>query len=227
MNQQKFKGWEYTKHYNYKNSNLEKDSINLYQDLLIKKAVYTPEKIKEILMDTRDLHKKLFNGLTPSNMKYFAGHYRGENFQYLKNYEVKVNRDECIKAKFVEDSMKKFNQYIYFGLYKLDNLPKNVSNSAKFQIIVTTFACDIFIKFLKIHPYANGNGHIARFILLAVLNLYGYEVLNFPIDPRPQTKDPKMHLNKYDLGIEDYFFGKKETLIKWIIELSRVSKINL
>ncbi|MGO7815608.1 Fic family protein, partial [Rhizobium ruizarguesonis] len=50
-------------------------------------------------------------------------------------------------------------------------------------------AAALFVYFLEVHPYANGNGHMGRFLLQSLLGRYGlYFNSNFNMHPRP--KDP-------------------------------------
>lgn len=47
------------------------------------------------------------------------------------------------------------------------------------------FACQAFDVFQRIHPYANGNGHVARFLIWSVLGKYNFWPRRFTIEPRP------------------------------------------
>ena len=69
--------------------------------------------------------------------------------------------------------------------------------------------CRIFEKFLRIHPYANGNGHAARFIVWAVLGRFGYWPIRCPVEPKP---DPP-----YTELIVTYRNGDTEPLEKFIL----------
>lgn len=46
--------------------------------------------IVSMAADTRPLHGKLFSLLVPSGFEYYAGHYRGEHFPCLVDYEVAI-----------------------------------------------------------------------------------------------------------------------------------------
>lgn len=52
-------------------------------------------------------------------------------------------------------------------------------------VAAVALACQVFELVLRIHPYVNGNGHVARFVLLAILGRYGYWPRALTIDPRP------------------------------------------
>jgi Fic family protein len=91
--------------------------------------------------------------------------------------------------------------------------PSRLSDSEKMYFSVA-YACRLFVEFLTIHPYANGNGHVARWLLLAVLRRHGYRLNNFPVEPRPP--DPP-----YSNMISRYRNGEVELLEKYV--LSRLS----
>ena len=50
---------------------------------------------------------------------------------------------------------------------------------------VVTFACRVLVEFLRIHPYANGNGHIGRFIVWLILARFGYWPKQWPLNASP------------------------------------------
>jgi fido (protein-threonine AMPylation protein) len=53
------------------------------------------------------------------------------------------------------------------------------------SIAVVRLACDAFVRFLTVHPFADGNGHTARALLWLILFQFGYKPDNWTIDPRP------------------------------------------
>jgi hypothetical protein len=50
--------------------------------------------------------------------------------------------------------------------------------------------CRVLEWFLRIHPFANGNGHVARLMVTAILGRYGYWPRRWTIDPNPQGALP-------------------------------------
>jgi Fic family protein len=76
-----------------------------------------------------------------------------------------------------------------------------------------TFACRVFEEFLRIHPYANGNGHIARFLIWVILGYCGYWPNNWRIEPRPNPP--------YNDLIVEYRNGNCEPLEKLILSSLR------
>jgi len=66
------------------------------------------------------------------------------------------------------------------GAHKLPNAHLPREQKLAYAVI---FACSIFVTFLQIHPYANGNGHAARLVVWAILGRYGYWPKSWPIEP--------------------------------------------
>jgi len=136
-------------------------------------------------IDTRGVHGEVFSGLTPPGCDYYAGHYRGERFRCLRSYMVRVEGDPRVgkppaSVAFLMDEM---NSQIHAGLLALD---ANVAMAIKDKLrYIVALACRVFVYFLEIHPYANGNGHAARMIVWSILLRYGHFPRNWPVEPRP------------------------------------------
>ncbi len=96
------------------------------------------------------------------------------------------------------------------GLDQANELPHVRLAKAEKLLYVVTFACQVFELILRIHPYANGNGHAARFVLVAILGRYGYWLRQW-LDPRPP--DPP-----YTQLITDYRSGNREPLERFILQ---------
>jgi fido (protein-threonine AMPylation protein) len=167
----------------------------------------------ESAADSRAVHRYLFEELTPPGHAYFAGHYRGENFPCLKDYGIGVEDDVRVgcNAAIAPQKMEQIAQMVRVGLQLLDTtfrLPKAQFSPVEHLLNTVAFACRVFEQVLRIHPYANGNGHAARFILWAILGRYGYWPKRFPIETRPSEPDYIESLVKYRNGetqpLEEY-----------------------
>jgi hypothetical protein len=140
--------------------------------------------------DTRPYHRRLFRELHPPSCVYYVGHYRGESYRCLRHYAVIIRSDPLVGASpgTVSGLMAELAVAIRADLAGFDaalSVPSvQMPNSQKVLYIVT-LACRIFVNFLSIHPYANGNGHMARFSLVAILARYGLGLTNWAVDPRP------------------------------------------
>lgn len=147
-----------------------------------------------VVGDTRRLHRQLFGALTPKGYDYYAGNYRGSDFPCLKFRAVVVGGDPNLgyPPEEVESGMKRLSYYLRTGISGLDEsfaLPNaKVPRQTKLHYLVA-FVSRLFVQFLTIHPYINGNGHIARLMVWVVLGRYGYWPKRWPIEPR--TANPE------------------------------------
>jgi fido (protein-threonine AMPylation protein) len=169
----------------------------------------------EIAVNTRPVHRRLFFELTPPNHEYYAGHYRGESYRCLYEYQVMVHGDPRVGSDpaVVAAELKQIERVIRDGLAVLDanrNVPDAHVSKAQKLLHVVVLACRVFEVFLRIHPYANGNGHAARFLIWSLLSRYGYWPKGWPIEPRPP--DPP-----YTQLITEYRNGNWEPLEEFVL----------
>lgn len=140
--------------------------------------------------DTRPWHLILFQQFVPPDFVYFAGHYRGEAFRCLVDYEVGVAGDPRVgyPASKVAIGMQEVSRLIDTAMAGLDlthQKPNSqLSPGTKLQYIISA-VCKIFEFFLRVHPYANGNGHTARTMVWALLSRYGYWPTKWTVEPKP------------------------------------------
>lgn len=206
--------WEYTNVAGYKNI-LRAATLKTVMALRNRTFDAAP-----FVSDTRGIHFDLFSDLTPhQDQKYLAGHYRGENYRCLKYLAVGIQSDPRVGCppEQVLGHMTLFSREILGAISSLDAAFKvpNSLLSQKDKIKYAVMAVSKFFElFLRIHPYANGNGHIARFLVIAILGRYDFWLTDFPLEPRP--KDPE-----YTDAIVAYRNGNPYLLEAFI--LSRIS----
>jgi fido (protein-threonine AMPylation protein) len=160
------------------------------------------------------VHGHLFHHLTPPDHDYFAGHYRGEMYRCLQYLRVQVGAHQGEAPGAVPFFMEELAAQIRAGLAWLDvanGLPHGQLPKESKLLYAVTFACRVFEMVLRIHPYANGNGHAARFVLIAILGRYGYWLTSWQIDPRPP--DPP-----YTQLITTYRQGHREPLERFVLQ---------
>lgn len=157
----------------------------------------------------------MFTGLTPPGLAYFAGNYRGTSgLKCLEKYEVETNGDPMVgaPAENVAAEMKDLAEEVGAAIAKADQIDADESRPEDERILdVITLACDVFVRFLTIHPFANGNGHASRFVIWAFLARYKLFPEAWTIEPRPTHKH-------YGNGIYLYRRGSKERLLKAVLE---------
>jgi fido (protein-threonine AMPylation protein) len=171
---------------------------------------------RPMAIDSRPTHSELFNGLTPPKCEYFAGHYRGERFRCLAFYEVGVLGDPGVgaPAQNVGRLMDNLAGRINSLLDQLDTQHQKPEEevSAVYRLrAAAAVAADVFERFLMIHPYADGNGHTARFVVWAVLARHGYYPVRWRIHPRPGHRD-------YTELIVQHRYGVRAPLQRAILE---------
>lgn len=160
-------------------------------------------------LDTRGVHHRLFVELTPPRYEYFAGHYRGEPFRCLRYYPVGIRNDPRVglQPASIAYWIAQIQAILQSGIDALDAGP-GLSRTDRLRYLVV-FACRVFELYLRVHPYANGNGHAARFLVWCLLGRYGHWPRRWPIEPRPP--DPP-----YTDCIVKYRNGDKDPLEKFL-----------
>lgn len=162
-----------------------------------------------VTADTRPIHGQFFKDLTPPKHPYFAGHYRGEEYRCLKYYNVQVGSDSSLgtHAQLVAAEMQAYSLRAKGLLAMLDKKGSTLANDVekgRHLLMVVGAACRLFDELLIIHPYANGNGHMARFVIWSVLCRYRYYPVRWTIEPRPATSPDYIELiTKHRRGIKD------------------------
>ncbi|WP_330996545.1 hypothetical protein [Burkholderia cepacia] len=73
-------------------------------------------------------------------------------------------------------------------------------------------ALERMVTFLAIHPYANGNGHISRFLILCYLGAAGFYPESWPVDKRP----PDPYINAIVLYRNGFADDLRELVLKHI-----------
>lgn len=171
--------------------------------------------------DTRAVHNSLFDNLTPPECPYYAGHYRGEDYRCLRNCNVGLIRPDGSQVpgvgwppNMVGGAMRELARAVRSALAGLDQGHKvpNAQIPVGEKILRTVqVACSIFDQIGRIHPYANGNGHAARFCIWAILGRYGYWPARWPIHPRPPEP-------AYSDLIAEYQKGNRMPLERYVLQ---------
>lgn len=160
------------------------------------------------LKNTKPFHRRIFENLTPPEQPYLAGNFRGERFKCLRYLTVRVDSDKRVGAppERVAAEMANFNSNLLSeGLKALDAafaIPDAQLSPAEKLNYAVKFSCRLLVQFLRIHPYANGNGHIGRLVVWFILARFGYWPMHWPLDAHPP----------YDQLLSQYRDGDEQPL---------------
>jgi fido (protein-threonine AMPylation protein) len=146
--------------------------------------------------DSRAVHARMFRELTPTQHEYYAGHYRGECFKCLEFYAVGVQGDNRVGTppSGVAFEMRELGNRISALVNALDqNILLKPEDRVRY---VVAAASSVFVRFLTIHPYFNGNGHAGRLIIWSLLLRYGYTPQRWTIEPGPEPRQVYLDLIK-------------------------------
>ena len=160
-------------------------------------------------VDTRPTHEMLFDGMAPKACPYYAGHYRGENYKCLLHCSVMIRSDPRVGSPpdSVLREMRDFSTAITTGLEQLDAAAARVvegkGSRAGLLVRIVKFGAKAFEHFLRVHPYANGNGHAARFLICALLGRYDFWPKSWIIEPKPPDPPYTVAIVQYRSGITE------------------------
>jgi hypothetical protein len=147
-----------------------------------------------VACDTRPAHRTMFVRLTPVGHDYYAGNYRGSEFRCLRCYQVGVRVDPRVGLapgkvrKAMEDLASETRKDLRL-LDAVNDLPASHCKPNEKLASIVVIACRVLERFLTIHPYANGNGHMGRLMVWAVLWRYDYWFRRWPLNDRPAYSD--------------------------------------
>lgn len=121
-----------------------------------------------------------------------AGNYRGAPYLGLKNYEVIIAGNPGMPALVVAAEMTRFEADMKLAVENFDLAFQKAKADGKEAIVTYQFAiiaANFLVRFLEIHPYANGNGHMGRLIVWVLLGRFGFWPKAWPLDERPSYND--------------------------------------
>lgn len=176
--------WDYKKH-------PDKDEVlsDVTSTVLVRLREGTLQA-NTVAEDTRPFHRRLFEQLTPDGYEYYAGHYRGADFRCLRYYKVIAGGDPQVGSppERVWEDMQRFTDFVTNGIDATDGTYRlsddQLSEDEKLLNLIRLVA-QVFVDFLTVHPYYDGNGHIGRLLVWGILLRYGYRPQGWPVHPRP------------------------------------------
>jgi fido (protein-threonine AMPylation protein) len=147
------------------------------------------QNAKNYLLGHGDLkvwHKKLFEKAVP--VPYYAGNYRGvEPAKPCLNTGVRVNSNSGVVAERVEQEMSAFSVQLREVIMATDqHVNENASRVMQLRD-ASQLAAFAGGSIIRIHPFVNGNGRIARLAMNFFLHRY-FDRMPFYVD-RPAHPD--------------------------------------
>ncbi|MEH6470993.1 MAG: Fic family protein [Halopseudomonas sp.] len=211
-------GWDYEHHPDYKKLLPDRCETALKR---LRRESADESRNTQKLKDSRGDHLALFIGLTPPYYPHFAGNYRGSVYPGLRKYNVHIPMDTRVGAPWEQTTKAMFqlNGELDTCLPQLDAAWRRTEQDMPLvQKILSTvrLACAFFVEFLRIHPYANGNGHMARFSIFAFLSRYNIWPKRWPLDERPPGPYSAM-ISAYRDGNRD---GLEQFVLKCVLGIS-------
>ena len=168
--------------------------------------------------DSRPIHDQLFESLTPTGHPYYAGNYRGApEYPCLRVYGVGISTDRMVGTapQSVRGEMAGLADALQRAIAALDAAEHAKEGRRRPEherlVNIVAVAARFFHEFLTIHPYANGNGHVARFLVWILLVRYGHVPTAWTIEPRPAAET-------YSGAIADARRGRPQDLERLIFQ---------
>ncbi|PIG29381.1 Fic/DOC family protein [Janthinobacterium sp. 35] len=155
-------------------------------------------------------HRYVFRGVTPKDYHYFAGNYRGTRHA-LREYNVVAGGDKRtgFPALVVPFYMETFDALLTEALKKFDDrMAQGLEPLEDFLVVYVSILADFLVWFLGIHPYVNGNGHMSRLLIWALLGKIGAWPVSWSVHARPNYVD----------AIVEYRNGNKDPLEEFILK---------
>ena len=131
----------------------------------------------------RSWQSEIMRNLQAGDPKY-VGAFRGE--AGLENVQVQVNGIFGVAAPEVADALREFEQRLQSALAHLDNLvPLGVEPNADQIAVIVEICAWAHAEWVRIHPFANGNGRTARLWANSLAMRYGLPPF-VGLRPRPK-----------------------------------------
>lgn len=145
-----------------------------------------PSRINPTVSLAQDWHRALYLGV-PLPVTYYAGEFRDTDprFPELIGYEVGVGASQGVPSTLVPDELNRFEAAFATAIGNLDTaipvgaLLGNTELMAVLRVMALTHG-----EWVRIHPFANWNGRIARVWANWIALRYGLEAF-VQLKPRP------------------------------------------
>lgn len=152
----------------------DQDSPKLQENLLgLLREIRDTARDREALTlkVLRGWHQEVLRGLTLPDDS-FAGKFRGE--RGLEEVEIRIGAHMGVRAPDVKGALHEFERTLKRVVLRLDALIDKGEELDSDQLAaVVDFCAWVHAEWIRIHPFANGNGRIARTLANAIAMRYG------------------------------------------------------
>lgn len=158
-------------------------------------------------------HSTLFEGLSVVPAACYLGGYRGSAHPWLTDYEVVVGMHDGVPAKAVAHQVGALFQVLDARMADLARAitPDQRKSAAEIER-VAELAAWLHGEWVRIHPFANGNGRVGRLLANFVLARFRLAPA-LRLKPRPGSS--------YETAARASMRGEHSRMTRWIIELLR------
>lgn len=185
-------------------------------DLLRALVIRSPDLVsRRHGFDTRRAHRFLFRNVAPVDCECIVGGYRGlASCRALAGYRVGVPADSRVGVlpHLVGWCMDMLNRQCaevcssFDAAEALGKIPPD-----RLLLRAAEALCTILEQFLLIHPFANGNGHMGRLLVCALMRRLKHQPTTWPVDARPP----------YESALTDFRNGNRKPLLLLLVRSMR------
>lgn len=169
----------------------------------------SPDSQLHALTDTSYFHRAMFRDAVPTACDYLAGNYRGSDYACLKHRNVAMGRRRGAPCEQVASRMASFHTDVRAVLAALDSLHRRLGLHAEFREALIRYVALVVSQFQDIHPYADGNGHVARLLVWVIMGHFFMVPRSWWLHENPGTdwdERVALHQRGHTAPLEDFLY---------------------